>query len=162
MQKPLTYLSIILLCTCPLLGKPTPASPRADGGPQHETRMLLHLLKMEQDELAKLRKTVERIEQMSPEEKTLLRARIEKLEKMKPGRVEALRQRFEAIPEETREVMRQRWLVMTPDERRTWRKKLRQLSRQERAEVFEEQGFLPPRGKPKKREPLEPVSEDAE
>ena len=145
MKALFTYLSLALIAV-PLLAD----SPKEQRGPKdrgNETRMLQHLLKMEQAELTELRQTIERIEKMSPEEKELLRKRIGKLQDMPPEHVDAMRKRFEAIPEETREAMREKWLSQTPEERQEWREKLRNMSHEERSKVFEEEGFLPMHGK---------------
>jgi hypothetical protein len=89
-----------------------------------ETRLLQHLLQMNDAELVNLRQTVERIEKMSPQEKTLLRERIGKFDSMAPGKVDEMRKKFEAIPE--------------------WRKKLKEMSPAKRKAVFKEQGFMAP------------------
>ncbi len=155
MKTPLTILSISLLCTISLWADSPPETAREPAHPaknRHgETRMLHHLLQMEQEELVKLRQTIERIEQMTPEEKELLSERIGRLEKMKPGKVEAMRQHFKAIDPEVRDAMRQRWLEMTPEARQQWRQKLRKMPPEARAKVFEEHGFLPSPGKSSKR-----------
>jgi len=154
MKRPLICFSLLLIATGALFGtspKGTEA-PREDAAPtreerHRETRMLQHLLKMEDAELAKLRQTIERIERMTPEEKENLRERIGKMERMTPERIEAMRERFKAIPPETREAMCKRWFEMSPEDRREWRRKLREMSPEERADAFEKQGFLPPPGK---------------
>jgi len=120
-------------------------------GNQRESRMLMHLLKMDDSELMKLRQTVERIEAMSPEERADMRERLGKLQEMDAERRQALRERFEAIPPEKREAMRRRWMEMSPMERREWRQKLRNMSPEERAQAMEEADFIPPRHMGKKR-----------
>ena len=110
---------------------------------RHETRMLSHLLKLDDEQLSKLRQTIERIEKMSPEERTALQERIQKMDGMDSEKVDAMRRRFEKIPKETRDAMRQRWLEMTPEERHEWHAKLRGMSPEERQTVLREQGFLP-------------------
>ena len=149
MKTLLKVLPLALLCALPLWAN-SPPEPRNPDGRQNQTRMLNHLLKMEQAELVQLRQTIERIERMAPEEKTLLRERIGKLDKMPPERVEAMRQRYEAIDPETREAMRERWLKMSPEGRHEWRKKLRKMTPEERAEVLKKEGFLPASGRPPK------------
>ena len=119
--------------------------PETDSPPRHETRLLQHLLEMDNAELANLRATIERIENMPPEERALLRQRIGKLKKMDPERIDAMREKYRAIPAETRHAMRQRWMSMTPQERAEWRKKIGNMSREERSATFQEEGFLPPR-----------------
>ena len=109
-----------------------------------ETRLLQHLLQMNDAELVNLRQTVERIEKMSPQEKTLLRERIGKFDSMAPGKVAAMRKKFEAIPKQQREAMRERWMAMSPEERAEWRKKLKEMSPAKRKAVFKEQGFMAP------------------
>lgn len=146
MKALFTYLSLALLAV-PLLAQQPAKEPRGPNDRGHETRMLQHLLKMEQAELTELRQTIERIENMSPEEKEHMRQRIGKLQDMPPERIDAMRKRFEAIPEETREAMREKWLSQTPEERQEWREKLRDMSHEERTKVFEEEGFLPQLGK---------------
>lgn len=159
MKTVITLLSLTLACVAPLWGEPQadtrpPKDEQAEARPQqdrqNETRMLHHLLQMEQDDLTALRKTIERIERMTPEEKTLLRERINKLEKMKPERLEIMRKHFDAIDPKVRDAMHQRWLEMTSEERRNWRKKLHEIPEEERINLFKEQGFLPTPGKPPK------------
>lgn len=158
MKALLTALTLGLLCALPLLAD-SPKAPKPAHDRGAESRMLHHLLKMQPEELAALRQTIERIERMTPEEKAQLRVRLGTLERMPPERIEAMRERFEAIDPETREAMRQRWMAMTPEARREWRQKLRAMSQEERSKVFEEQGFLPAPGKrPKEDKP--PQTED--
>ena len=114
------------------------------GGSGGETRLLQHLLQMNDAELVNLRQTVERIEKMSPQEKTQLRERIGKIDKMAPGKVAAMRKEFETIPKEQREAMRERWLDMSPAQRAEWRTKLKEMSHAERKAIFEQQGFMAP------------------
>lgn len=136
----LLYLAVLSLSSTFL-----PHATRAQPGPgsERESRMLMHLLRMDNSELAKLRETVERIEAMSPEERSKLRQQLGKLQKMDPAKREALRQRFEAIPEDKREAMRQRWFEMSPEERREWRQKLRNMSPEERADMLQNSDFRP-------------------
>lgn len=122
--------------------------PRAEGQQKrqqgNESRILQHLLKMDDRELGNLRQTIERIEKMTPEEKEQLRERISKYHKMQPEKVDAMREKFEAIPKEQREAMRARWMEMTPEQRTEWREKLKKMSHEERKALFEEQGFVAP------------------
>ena len=109
-----------------------------------ETRMLQHLLQMNDAELSNLRQTVERIEKMSPQEKAQLRERISKFDNMAPGKVAAMRKKFDAIPKEQRETMRKRWMEMSPEQRAEWRTQLNAMSPAERKALFEAQGFMAP------------------
>jgi len=117
---------------------------RAQPGSGGETRMLQHLLQMNDAELVNLRQTVERIEKMSPQEKAQLRERISKFDNMAPGKVAAMRKKFEAIPRKQRETMRKRWMEMSPEQRAEWRTQLNEMSPAERKALFEEQGFMAP------------------
>ena len=117
---------------------------RAQPGSGGETRLLQHLLQMNDAELVNLRQTIERIEKMSPQEKTLLRERIGKFDSMAPGKVDEMRKKFEAIPKQQREAMRERWMAMSPEERAEWRTQLNAMSPAERKAVFNEQGFMAP------------------
>ena len=159
MKTVISFLSLTLVCLAPLC-----AEPRADARPpqdrKNETRMLHHLLEMEQADLTALRQTIERIERMTPDEKKLLRERITKLEKMKPERLEAMREHFDAIDPKVRDTMHKRWLEMTPEERRNWRKKLHDIPAEERINLFKAEVFLPTPGKPPKGpRPPHPVAE---
>ena len=97
------FLSSLLLCLDPLLAQ-TPApqvaatSDRANQArqprPDHATRQLLKLLKMDAAELRDLRATLERIDSMPPEEKAMLRQRIKKMQAMDPQQIETLRAHF--------------------------------------------------------------------
>ena len=117
---------------------------RAEPGSGAETRMLQHLLQMNDAELTNLRQTVERIEKMSPQEKAQLRERISKFDNMAPGKVAAMRKKFDAIPKEQRETMRKRWMEMSPEQRAEWRTQLNAMSPAERKALFEAQGFMAP------------------
>ena len=117
---------------------------RAQLGSGGETRLLQHLLKMNDAELVNLRKTVERIEKMSPQEKAQLRERIGKFDNMAPEKIAAMRKKFEAIPREQRETMRKRWMEMSPEQRAEWRTQLNAMSPAERKALFEAQGFMAP------------------
>ena len=115
---------------------------------------------MKEEDLSALRQTIERIESMDAEEKESMRVRIGKLEQMPPERVDALRERFKAIDPETRADMRDLWMEMAPKVQQHWRDKLRNMTPEERADVFEEQGFLPAPGKrPKGPKPPKTKSE---
>ena len=134
---------LICLIAC---GAATVTQAKAPPGDQ-EPRMLMHLLTMSNDELARARETIERIEALSPEERKEMRQRLSKFQKMDSERREAHRKRFQSISKEEREAMRQRWFDMSPEERIEWRKKLRDMSAEERLDAFKEQGFLPSQAK---------------
>ena len=143
MRTPYIVFLLALACALPLWANATKDSKGPPKSAQRETRMLQHLLKMEPNELANLRQTIERIERMTSEEKEKLRKRIGKLDQMRPEHIKAMREHFEAIPRETRNAMRQRWLDLPQEERQEWHKKLRAMRPEERQEVIKEQGFLP-------------------
>ena len=152
-----TLLSLLfLLCALPLWSLSSQKPKPVNQGNQ-ETRMLHKLLKMPEQELSALRQTIVRIEAMDPEEKERMRWRIGKLEQMQPERVNALRERFKAIDPETRAAMRKRWMEMAPELQRDWRDRLRDMAPEKRAEVFDEQGFLPAPGKRPNR-PKPPIA----
>ncbi|MFQ3240856.1 MAG: hypothetical protein ACI9JZ_000536 [Lentimonas sp.] len=109
-----------------------------------ESRLLQHLLEMDDTQLSNIRQTLERIGKMSPEEKQKMRKRIGKMHDMPPEKVEAMRNNFKAIPQEQRKAMRERWMKMTPEDREAWRNKLREMSPEARKTAFKEQGFLAP------------------
>lgn len=139
------YALILLLC----LGTQSLvlANPQqGDGRPSQEARearLLMHLLKMEDAELTKLRGTIERIERMSPEERKAMRQRLGKLREMDPGKREKMRQHFQGIPDEQRRAMRRKWQQMSREERQAWRRKLRGMTPEERIQAMNEEGFLP-------------------
>lgn len=148
---------LVISCMCfSSLSAEKPSRPASAGPPTgHDTRLLQYLLEMNEEELANLHATIERIEKMPTEERAILRQRISKLKQMDPARIEAMRADFQAIPVETRKAMRLRWMNMTPQERTDWREKLEGMSRKERSVVFQEEGFLPahkgkgPKGPPR-------------
>ena len=109
-----------------------------------ESRLLQHLLQMDDEQLSNIRQTVERIEKMPPEERKKMRERIGKMQEMPPEKVEAMREKFKAIPPEQRDAMRQRWMDMPHEERMEWRNKLKNMSPEERKAAFEDEGFLAP------------------
>lgn len=143
----LSVLCSILLTTtsgvCQAARSPQASQKQPDNS-HTETRLLQQLLKMEDQQLANLRQTIEHIEQMTPEEKAQMRGRIGTIRKMPPEKVAAMRKQYKDIPKEEREAMRDRWLQMSPEARAEWREKLRSMSREERQAAFKEQGFLPP------------------
>ncbi|MEO0510924.1 MAG: DUF3106 domain-containing protein [Verrucomicrobiota bacterium] len=133
------------------------AKPKTPG--EHESRMLMHLLAMDDAELAKVRETVTRIENMSEEERATLRRRLQTLQELTPERRAAIRNRYEAIPKKERDAMRKQWFSMTPEERRNWREKLSNMSEEKRAETLREEGFLPP---PTKRNQMDSMRGEAD
>jgi hypothetical protein len=142
-----SLLCAILLSASYGLAQPTDSAERAQQKPDRrgaETRLLQQLLHMEAQQLAHLRETIERIEQMTSEEKAQLRGNIGTLRNMPPEKIDAMRKQYKAIPQQERQAMRERWLEMSPEQRAEWRRKLRQMSHAERKAVFEQQGFLPP------------------
>jgi hypothetical protein len=153
----ITSLCCILIAVTSAVGQEDRATARPEAPQQRgaggETRILQHLLQMDDQELVNLRQTIERIEKMPPEEKEKLRERIGKIDKMPPEQVDAMRKKYESIPNEQREAMRERWMGMSAEERTQWREKLRNMSHEERAAVFEEQGFMAPRPKHDKKGP---------
>lgn len=160
----ITTFCCLLIAVSSLLAEETDYAASEPESPIHvskETRVLHHLLQMEDHELTKLRQTIERIEKMSPEEKVELRRHIGALNRMPPERVEAMRKKFKAIPREQREAMRTRWMEMSPEERAELRAELREMTPEERHAFMKEKGFLPPPlpGSPKKL-PYGPPPED--
>lgn len=141
-----TTATCIFLCLLSGLsyGLENTAQKQRHPGGSHESRMLGNLLSMDDAQLAKLRETIERIEQMSPEEKQAMRKRLKQMNQMDPSQVDAMRDRFQKIPKEERETMRQRWTEMSPVERQEWREKLRNMTPEERKQVTKDEGFLPP------------------
>lgn len=141
-------LCCLLITATSAVGQDANGAERPDAPQQRssdgETRLLQHLLKMNDQELVNLRQTIERIEKMPPEEKAQLRERIGKFHKMPPEKIDAMRKKYETIPKEQRNAMRERWMKMSPEERTEWRKKLKEMSREERKAIFEEQGFMAP------------------
>lgn len=133
------------------------AQTGSDGGPngesitRPESRVLLHLLSLETEELTELRQTIERIEAMPEDEKSRLRKRLQEMHRMDPRRLRDMRERFQNIPEAQRRAMRRRWLEMAPGERMEFRRQLRDMSPEERRAALEERGFpplpRPPRGR---------------
>ena len=113
----------------------------------HQSRMLQHLLEMDDAQLDELGTTIQRIQGMSPEEKSAMKQRLKKLNKMPREEVEAMRERFQAIPPEQRTQMRQRWQEMSPEERHELRETLRSLPPEERRQFIQEKGIMPPRPK---------------
>lgn len=146
-----TTIQLLALCVATTILPLSSFAQKGGNGGERESRMLLHLLHMDDAELMKLRQTVERIEAMSPEERAQMRERLGKLQEMDPERRQALRERFQAIPKEAREAMRQRWMDMSPQEHREWRQKLREMSPEERADAMEAAGIMPPRRNGKMR-----------
>lgn len=138
----------LLIAVTSAVGQDAPRGARPEGTQQRgsggETRILQHLLQMNDQELVNLRQTIERIEKMSPKEKAQLRERIGKIHNMPPEKIDAMRKKFKAIPKEQREAMRERWMGLSPEERAEWREKLRNMPPEERKTVFEEQGFMAP------------------
>ena len=110
-----------------------------------ETRLLQRLLSMESGELAELRQTIERIEQMTPEERDRMRARIKRLHSMRPGQPRILRDFYRSLTPEARAQMLQKWRTMPHEDRRKWRRKLREMAPEDRIKEFETNGFLPVR-----------------
>ena len=98
------------------------------------------MLQMDKRELTRLRKTIERIENMSPKEKARLRTRISAIP---PEKISAIRRNFGKIPREQREAMHNRWTEMSLEERDELRAKLRQMTPEERLAFLREKG-LPP------------------
>ena len=138
-----TLLPLLILLSALHLWSQSPQKSEPTRRENQETRMLYNLLKMTKEDLSALRKTIERIENMDVKEKEHMRERIGKLERMPPERVNALRERLKAIDPETRAVMRKRWMEMVPEVQRDWRDRLRNMTLEERAEVFKEHGILP-------------------
>lgn len=135
-----------------------PASKNKPSGTRasHESRMLQHLLEMDDAQLAKLRETIEHIEKMPPEEKANMRQRLQKMNRLPPEQVEQMRQRVQQIPKEQRDAMRQRWAELSDEERTQWRERFRQMSPEERREAIQEKGFRPPpphKQGPRKQQP---------
>ena len=117
-----------------------------------ETRLLHHLLKMDDTALQDLGQTVERIQKMSPQEKQQLRERIGKIS---PEKVDAMRKNYQSIPKEKRDAMHSRWKAMSPEERTQWREQIKTLTPADRRALFEAQGFMIPHLKHGKKDARE-------
>jgi hypothetical protein len=135
---------VLLLCSLlPLQFLPAQSGP-AQGKHKHsQSRLLIHLLKMDAAEIAELRQTLERIEGMSPEEKEALGQRVQHLHSMPPEAVDKIYENYQAIPREERDAMQQRWRELSPEARREWRKNLNELEPAERLKRIRESGILP-------------------
>ena len=159
----LGFLSLVMLLS-PLSAQTEESAPR---NIEQEHRMLMLLLRMDSQELANLRMTIERIEAMSPEERNAMRKRLGKFQRLSAEQRDALKKRVEAVPKKLREEMRNRWFSMSAHERMQWRQKLRQMTPEERVKVIREQGFLPPppdrklKG-PKKDQQVQPPKNDSQ
>lgn len=138
-----TSLIALLLSLLPLhlltaQGEPAPAQHK-----QHQSRLLIHLLKMDAAEITELRRTLERIEGMSPEEKQALEERVQRLHKMPTDAAQKLHQGLQSIPPEEREAMHQRWREMSPEQRKAWRQRMNALNPEQRLEQIRKEGILP-------------------
>ncbi|MGJ8652479.1 MAG: DUF3106 domain-containing protein [Opitutaceae bacterium] len=161
-----TRIKYILLLLCSLsLSLSAVQAKEGDERPPHkdgqEARLLQDLLDMDDQGLANLRATIQRIEKMSPEEKAQIKQRIGKMRNMDPERVEAMREKYKSIPPEQRKAMHERWSKLTSEERDAWREKLTNMSHEERSAVFEKEGFLPIRGKKGQKDPSRDKREDS-
>ncbi|MGJ8640292.1 MAG: DUF3106 domain-containing protein [Opitutaceae bacterium] len=146
MNRYLKLTSLALFCISFCLSNTWAEGKSSEADGKHsgqETRLLQHLLEMNNEELSNLRLTIERIEKMTPEEKNVLRGRIGKMRKMDPRRVDEMREKYQSIPEETRKAMRERWTSMSREEREAWRDKLAEMTPEEREAIFEKEGFMP-------------------
>lgn len=112
-----------------------PQGPQAGAGNRGE--LLARLLEMDADQLAQLRQTIERVENMTPAEKERAQARVKRVQKLPPERVKAMRERYQSIPAEKRAQMRQRLNQMTPEEREAWREKMRATSPEKRRQMMQ-------------------------
>jgi hypothetical protein len=138
-----TSLIVLLLGLLPLQlltaqGEPSPSQHK-----HHQSRLLIHLLKIDAAEIAELRRTLERIEGMSSEEKQALEERVLRLHKMPPDAAQKLHQRYQSIPPEEREAMRQRWREMSFELRKAWRQRMNALEPEQRLEQIRKEGILP-------------------
>ena len=123
------------------------ATPNPDRSEIHagkETRILLHLLEMDEHRLARLRQTIERIETMSAKEKKQLHAKISSIHQMPPEKISAIRRKFKNIPRDKREAIHDQWIKMAPEEREELRSKLRHMTREERRKFLQDKGLLLP------------------
>lgn len=109
----------------------------------HQGRLLMHLLKMDSAELAELRRTLVRIEGMTPEEKQAFSKSVQRLHDMPPETAQKLYQSYHSIPPEQREAMHQRWREMTPEQRHEWRQRMNALEPAERLKQIQKEGILP-------------------
>ena len=120
-----------------------PTDPKQANPLPQESRLLLHLLNMDANQIQEIRETIQRIETMQPEEKQALAQRIQRLHDMPTKTLEDLRRGYASIPPEQRLAMRQRWSAMTDAERKLWREKMSTLTPQQRIELYKTQKFLP-------------------
>ena len=139
----LVTLTVLLLSLLPLQLLPAQDDPDRGQQKHHQSRLLIHLLKMDAAEIAELRRTLERIESMSPEEKVALEQRVERLHAMPPEAAQKLHKGYQSIPPEKREAMHQRWRELSPEQRKAWRQRMNALEPEQRLEQIRKEGILP-------------------
>ena len=106
-----------------------PKQPQMDPG---QLRMIEQLLKMDNEELARIRMTIERIEQMEPQQKERLLTRIQGFQDVDNERRIIVRREMRQMSPDDRDILRA-WLSrMTPEERQQNTQKLDDLTAQER------------------------------
>lgn len=150
MMKALHALPALLLLSLSLLPRQAihaqqVKEPAKQYGHQNKAqgRLLMHLLKMDSAELAELRRTVERIEGMTPEEKQAFSQNVQRLRDMPAETAQKLYQSYHSIPPEQREAMHQRWRKMTPEQRKEWRRRMNALEPGARLQQIQKEGILP-------------------
>ncbi len=139
----ITTLLLLCLSLLPLQETHAQHSKQHEHQNKPQGRLLMHLLKMDTAELTELRRTLERIEAMSPEEKKAFSKSVQRLQNMPPETAQKLHHGYHSIPPEQREAMLQRWREMTPEQRHEWRERMNALEPAERLKQIQKEGILP-------------------
>ena len=103
-----------------------------------EMALLDHLLSMPPERLFHLRRTIERVEGMSPEEREELRRKVREFRHLRPSdRVRMIRN-WEELPQETRTLLRRHWEALSHQDRRARRLQLESMEKRERIKYHKE------------------------
>ncbi len=99
---------------------------------------LEHILRLNAEELAELRRTIDRIERLSEEQRQALRERIRDFHRLSERDRRRFIHDYQELSEEDRQLLRAYWQNLDPDQARQIRADMRNLSPEERSAMRKE------------------------
>ena len=97
---------------------------------------LERFISLPSERLSSIRRTIERIERMTPEEKDRLRKELHQFRQLRPEMRHEISKSFDSMPIAEKRFMRQHWLQMTPADRTRERRKMESMTAEERRDYY--------------------------
>lgn len=117
---------------------PPPQNPPPKDQRERIEKLVLldKFLGLPDEKLALMRRTIERIEQMTPEQRAELRERIQYFRKLKPEQQTEIKQNLSSMSWHERRALQEKWLSMSTEQQISERERLQMMTPDERHQYF--------------------------